>query len=155
MLLASMSYTEHIPCLPPLSTPLYRLSPISPKLQPRARACVYTVYTVYTVTLCSFYNISLQNLSAEEQEFWNGLFGELLQPMAAGGLGIGRRRYKLKTYEDCFTGGELVDWILAQTSIPIGARHEASELGQLMMDDGLLVHTKHTKQFCDNAYLCT
>ena len=108
---------------------------------------------LFTTTV--HYNWSLQNLSAEEQEFWNGLFGELLQPMAAGGLGIGRRRYKLKTYEDCFTGGELVDWVVAQTSIPIGARHEASELGQLMMDDGLLVHTKHTKQFCDNAYLCT
>lgn len=50
------------------------------------------------------------------------------------------RRYHLKTYEKCFTGVEMVDWLLKKGEVE--SRSEAVAMMQKLLDNGVVHHGK-------------
>lgn len=50
------------------------------------------------------------------------------------------RRYHLKVYESCFTGNEMVDWLLKKGEVE--SRAEAVAMMQKLLDHGVLHHGK-------------
>ena len=56
------------------------------------------------------------------------------------------RRYHLKAYESCFTGNEMVDWLLKKGEVE--SRAEAVAMMQKLLDHGVLHHGKSICQAC-------
>ncbi|XP_040007542.1 rap guanine nucleotide exchange factor 3 isoform X1 [Xiphias gladius] len=58
------------------------------------------------------------------------------------------RKYHLKTYRQCCSGKELVDWLLKQNEC-LQSRSQAVGMWQVLVDEGILVHVKHELNFHD------
>nr|XP_046251560.1 rap guanine nucleotide exchange factor 3 isoform X3 [Scatophagus argus] len=58
------------------------------------------------------------------------------------------RKYHLKTYRQCSSGKELVDWLMKQNEC-LQSRSQAVGMWQVLVDEGILVHVKHELNFHD------
>ncbi|XP_061695621.1 rap guanine nucleotide exchange factor 3 isoform X2 [Syngnathoides biaculeatus] len=58
------------------------------------------------------------------------------------------RKYHLKTYRQCCSGKELVDWLMGQNE-GLQSRSQAVGMWQVLVDEGILVHVKHELNFHD------
>uniref|UniRef100_A0A3P8U4U7 Rap guanine nucleotide exchange factor 3 n=2 Tax=Amphiprion percula TaxID=161767 RepID=A0A3P8U4U7_AMPPE len=58
------------------------------------------------------------------------------------------RKYHLKTYRQCCSGKELVDWLMKQNEC-LQSRSQAVGMWQVLLDEGILVHVKHELNFHD------
>ncbi|XP_036388854.1 rap guanine nucleotide exchange factor 3 isoform X2 [Megalops cyprinoides] len=58
------------------------------------------------------------------------------------------RKYHLKTYRQCSTGKELVDWLM-KLSDCLQSRSQAVGMWQVLVDEGILVHVKQELNFQD------
>ncbi|XP_069382972.1 rap guanine nucleotide exchange factor 3 isoform X3 [Paralichthys olivaceus] len=58
------------------------------------------------------------------------------------------RKYHLKTYRQCCSGKELVDWLMKQNEC-LQWRSQAVGMWQVLVDEGILVHVKHELNFHD------
>ncbi|ERN40349.1 small-conductance mechanosensitive channel [Rubidibacter lacunae KORDI 51-2] len=65
---------------------------------------------------------------------------------AHGGVKIGDRRYRLNVYPRCFVGSEVVDWLVQNCSV---TRVEAVEIGQMLLDRGIVHHVMDEHGFRD------
>ena len=65
------------------------------------------------------------------------------------------RKYHLRTFERCCVGSEMVDWMLAQTSLPVKTRSQAVAMWQVMLEQGVIAHGKCYKNIFSivSAYL--
>jgi len=62
------------------------------------------------------------------------------------GVKIKDRRYGLKSYSDCFVGLEAVDWLVRDHDC---SRQEAVEIGQLLVERGIIHHVVDRHSFKD------
>jgi len=67
----------------------------------------------------------------------------------AKGVPIGTRTYLGKAYENCFVGGEAVDWLVRNHRLAIG---EAEAIGQRLDDLGAIHHVVDEHGFVDAPY---
>lgn len=58
------------------------------------------------------------------------------------------RKYHLKSYRQCCSGKELVDWLMKQNEC-LQSRSQAVGMWQVLVDEGILVHVKHEVNFHD------
>ncbi|XP_077368878.1 rap guanine nucleotide exchange factor 3 isoform X1 [Festucalex cinctus] len=58
------------------------------------------------------------------------------------------RKYHLKTYRQCCSGKELVDWLMGQNE-GLQSRSQAVGMWQVLVDERILVHVKHEVNFHD------
>ncbi|KAF7653901.1 hypothetical protein LDENG_00077290 [Lucifuga dentata] len=58
------------------------------------------------------------------------------------------RKYHLKTYRQCCSGKELVDWLMKQNEA-LQSRSQAVGIWQVLVDEGILVHVKNELNFHD------
>ncbi|CAJ1084561.1 rap guanine nucleotide exchange factor 3 isoform X1 [Xyrichtys novacula] len=58
------------------------------------------------------------------------------------------RKYHLKTYRQCCSGKELVDWLMKQNE-GLQMRSQAVGMWQVLVDEGILIHVKHELNFHD------
>ncbi|XP_036068738.1 rap guanine nucleotide exchange factor 3 isoform X1 [Oryzias melastigma] len=58
------------------------------------------------------------------------------------------RKHHLKTYRQCCSGKELVDWLMKQNEC-LQSRSQAVGMWQVLVDEGILVHVKHELNFQD------
>uniref|UniRef100_A0A8D0AES6 Rap guanine nucleotide exchange factor 3 n=1 Tax=Sander lucioperca TaxID=283035 RepID=A0A8D0AES6_SANLU len=58
------------------------------------------------------------------------------------------RKYHLKTYRQCCSGKELVDWLMKQNEC-LQSRSQAVGMWQVLVDEGIIVHVKHELNFHD------
>ncbi|XP_028264688.1 rap guanine nucleotide exchange factor 3 isoform X3 [Parambassis ranga] len=58
------------------------------------------------------------------------------------------RKYHLKTYRQCCSGKELVDWLMKQNEC-LQSRSQAVGMWQVLVDEGILAHVKHELNFLD------
>ncbi|XP_045913167.1 rap guanine nucleotide exchange factor 3 isoform X1 [Micropterus dolomieu] len=58
------------------------------------------------------------------------------------------RKYHLKTYRQCCSGKELVDWLMKQNEC-LQSRSQAVGMWQVLVDEGILLHVKHELNFHD------
>ncbi|XP_047436751.1 rap guanine nucleotide exchange factor 3 isoform X2 [Mugil cephalus] len=58
------------------------------------------------------------------------------------------RKHHLKTYRQCCSGKELVDWLLKQNEC-LQSRSQAVGMWQVLVDEGILIHVKHELNFLD------
>ena len=63
-----------------------------------------------------------------------------------GGVPLSDRRYLWRVYRDCFVGREAVDWLTMELEL---SRDEALELGQLLVEKGLVHHVLDEHGFED------
>jgi potassium-dependent mechanosensitive channel len=63
-----------------------------------------------------------------------------------GGIPRSDRRYWLRVYRDCFVGREAVDWMTMELDL---SRDEATDLGQLLVEKGLVHHVLDEHGFED------
>lgn len=69
-----------------------------------------------------------------------------LEMQKENGISIKARRYKLKLYQRCFLGNEVVDWLVAKLKI---SRTDAVKLGQKMIDKNIFHHVADEHPFKD------
>ena len=69
--------------------------------------------------------------------------------LCVGGIEIKDRRYKLKTYPQCFIGSEAVEWLSKKLDI---SAEEAVQIGQRLIDEKWIHHVSNKHQF-ENDYL--
>ncbi|XP_034028997.1 rap guanine nucleotide exchange factor 3 isoform X2 [Thalassophryne amazonica] len=58
------------------------------------------------------------------------------------------RKHHLRTYRQCCSGKELVDWLMKQNE-GLQSRSQAVGMWQVLVDEGILVHVKHELNFQD------
>ncbi|KAM6982615.1 rap guanine nucleotide exchange factor 3 [Tautogolabrus adspersus] len=58
------------------------------------------------------------------------------------------RKYHLKSYRQCCSGKELVDWLMKQND-GLQSRSQAVGMWQVLVDEGILVHVKNEVNFHD------
>ncbi|TNM86780.1 hypothetical protein fugu_007010 [Takifugu bimaculatus] len=58
------------------------------------------------------------------------------------------RKYHLKTYRQCCSGKELVDWLMKQSDC-LQSRSQVVGMWQVLVDEGILVHVKQELNFHD------
>ncbi|XP_055021461.1 rap guanine nucleotide exchange factor 3 isoform X3 [Boleophthalmus pectinirostris] len=58
------------------------------------------------------------------------------------------RKYHLKTYRQCCSGKELVDWLMRENE-GIQSRSQAVGMWQVLVDEGILAHVKQELNFLD------
>jgi Domain found in Dishevelled, Egl-10, and Pleckstrin (DEP)/Phosphatidylinositol 3- and 4-kinase len=66
------------------------------------------------------------------------------------GVRLGRRRYMLKVYYNCFVGTEAVDW-LVENKFAVD-RHDAVRIGRALIKKGFIAHVTSTHGFRDKRY---
>lgn len=66
-------------------------------------------------------------------------------------LQLVNRRWHWKKYSNCFTGVEMVNWLL-KNILEIDTREEAVEYGQRLMKQGMFVHVLDKHNFLDGYY---
>ena len=66
------------------------------------------------------------------------------------GLQLKKRRWKLKSYENCFTGEEAITWMSMVLGI---TRNSGVSLGNLMIEKGYVVHVTNSRPFLDEPHL--
>lgn len=69
-----------------------------------------------------------------------------LEMQQENGISIKARRHKLKLYQRCFLGNEVVDWLVAKLKI---SRADAVKLGQKMIDKNIFHHVAKEHPFKD------
>ena len=62
------------------------------------------------------------------------------------GVEIKERRYRLNTYQSCFIGQELVDWLVNNYDY---SREQATELGQILIEKQIIHHVTDEHPFMD------
>lgn len=67
----------------------------------------------------------------------------------ADGVDVQNRRYRLRTFANCFLGNEAVDWLMVHAGC--SSRKEAVALGSKMQAAGLLSHVTNDHRFQDKA----
>ncbi|KAI4253840.1 MAG: hypothetical protein LQ352_003449 [Teloschistes flavicans] len=67
------------------------------------------------------------------------------------GVRLMDRRWHLRLHYNCFIGFELTSWLL-QNFRDVDTRHEAVELGNELMDNGLFQHVQQRHNFRDGNY---
>ncbi|MGB3691088.1 MAG: mechanosensitive ion channel domain-containing protein [Spirulinaceae cyanobacterium] len=65
------------------------------------------------------------------------------------GLEIQDRNYRFKRYRYCFLGSEAVDWLVEKQQC---SRQEAVELGQMLIEKGIIHHVADEQSFVDGYY---
>ena len=65
------------------------------------------------------------------------------------GVQIKDRRYRLNTYQTCFIGQELVDWLVKNYDY---SREEATELGQILIEKKIIHHVTDEHPFMDEYF---
>ncbi|HEY9598634.1 MAG TPA: DEP domain-containing protein [Cyanophyceae cyanobacterium] len=65
------------------------------------------------------------------------------------GLEIQDRRYRLNLYPACFVGSEAVEWLIQQRNY---TREDAIDLGQRLMDWGIIHHVLDEHPFRDGYF---
>ena len=65
------------------------------------------------------------------------------------GIQIKNRRYRLNTYNSCFIGQELVDWLGTNYNY---SREEATELGQILVEKKIIHHVTDEHPFMDEYF---
>jgi potassium-dependent mechanosensitive channel len=65
------------------------------------------------------------------------------------GVPLSDRRYWFRTYRDCFVGREAVDWMTMELDL---SRDEAIDLGQLLVEKGLVHHVLDEHGFEDGSF---
>ncbi|MCA1994006.1 MAG: mechanosensitive ion channel, partial [Coleofasciculus sp. S288] len=80
--------------------------------------------------------------AAEVEELVAAMRGE-------GGLAIADRRYRLNLYPACFIGSEAVEWLVHKRNC---TREEAIDLGQLLVDWGIIHHVLDEHPFRDGYF---
>uniref|UniRef100_A0A4W6FKV5 Rap guanine nucleotide exchange factor 3 n=1 Tax=Lates calcarifer TaxID=8187 RepID=A0A4W6FKV5_LATCA len=111
--------------------PLHMIS----KLRGNARKLVSLIFTHTQTSFCH------QNTSC--------LFQSVYSVMIERNPGLIRdRKYHLKTYRQCCSGKELVDWLMKQNEC-LQSRSQAVGMWQVLVDEGILVHVKHELNFLD------
>uniref|UniRef100_A0AAX7U3K2 Rap guanine nucleotide exchange factor (GEF) 3 n=1 Tax=Astatotilapia calliptera TaxID=8154 RepID=A0AAX7U3K2_ASTCA len=58
------------------------------------------------------------------------------------------RKHHLKTYRQCCSGKDLVDWLMTQNE-GLQSRSQAVGIWQVLVDEGILLHVKHELNFLD------
>ncbi|HEY9649461.1 MAG TPA: mechanosensitive ion channel domain-containing protein, partial [Coleofasciculaceae cyanobacterium] len=66
-----------------------------------------------------------------------------------GGVEIQDRRYRLNLYPACFVGSEAVEWLIHQRNC---TREDAIDLGQLLIDWGIIHHVLDEHPFRDGYF---
>lgn len=66
------------------------------------------------------------------------------------GLEIKNRKYRLRTFENCFVGKDAVDWMKKQFGLHT---EDAVALGQLLANRGVLHHVLDSHFFENKNYL--
>ena len=61
------------------------------------------------------------------------------------------RRYHLRTYQTCFAGHEMVDWLLKKGEVE--SRREAVAMMQKLIDNGVLHHGERGSCLCARLYV--
>lgn len=85
-----------------------------------------------------------------EERLSDAQFQELIFKMRSpGGLDIKDRRYRLHVYHSCFVGSEAVDWLVQNHTC---TREEAIELGQILVEKGIIHHVIDQHPF-EDSYL--
>lgn len=69
----------------------------------------------------------------------------------AGGVDIRARRFRTKTYNECFVGHEAVDW-LVQNGGAACSRMDALRIGQMLLELGHIYHAGHEQPFRDGHF---
>ncbi len=69
-----------------------------------------------------------------------------LEMQQENGVTIKARRYRLKLYQRCFLGNEVVDWLVAKLKV---SRSDAVKLGQKMIDKNIFRHVTNEHAFKD------
>ncbi len=69
-----------------------------------------------------------------------------LEMQKENGISIKARRYKLKLYQRCFLGNEVVDWLVAKLKV---SRTDAVKVGQKMIDKNIFHHVTNDHPFKD------
>ncbi len=69
----------------------------------------------------------------------------------AGGIDIRARRFRTKTYDECFIGHEAVDWLMQNAGAP-RPRTEALRIGQALLALGRIYHVGHEQPFLDGHF---
>jgi small-conductance mechanosensitive channel len=88
--------------------------------------------------------------SAAPAPLRTGDVGGLIAEMrGANGLAIHDRRHLLSTYPKCFVGTEAVDWMIRARDL---TRPEAVNLGQTLVDRGIIHHVLDEHPFRDGHY---
>ena len=59
-------------------------------------------------------------------------------------------RYHLRTYEDVFTGTELVDWLLNKQLV--NTREDAVSYGDILLQGQVIEHVRQEHYFHDENY---
>jgi hypothetical protein len=65
-----------------------------------------------------------------------------------GGLDIKDRNYRMNVYPRCFVGTEAVEWLIQTQDC---SREEAIQLGQLLIDRGIIHHVLDEQPFRDDV----
>ncbi len=65
------------------------------------------------------------------------------------GLDIQDRVYRFKRYRYCFLGSEAVDWLVEKQQ---SSRSEAVEIGQMLIEKGIIHHVADEQSFVDGYY---
>jgi hypothetical protein len=65
------------------------------------------------------------------------------------GLQLADRRWRLITYSRCFVGSEAVTWMESSLNV---SREEAVQLGQRLIDAGLIHHVTYSEPFADGYF---
>jgi potassium-dependent mechanosensitive channel len=63
---------------------------------------------------------------------------------------IKERRYRLKNYDNCFISSEAIDWLMESQN---WTREEAIEMGQMLIDRGIIKNITDNQNFEDGYYL--
>ncbi|MGF1523840.1 MAG: hypothetical protein ACFBSF_16100 [Leptolyngbyaceae cyanobacterium] len=66
-----------------------------------------------------------------------------------GGIQIKDRQFRLKTYRQCFVGGEATDWLVSHLKI---AREEAVQIGQRLIKENWIHHVVDEQTFQDEYF---
>jgi hypothetical protein len=76
--------------------------------------------------------------------------GEIVRRMRGdAGVPVAERRYRLKTYANCFVGAEAVNWLVRGYGL---AREEAVELGQQLVERGEIEHVVKEQPLLDGEF---
>lgn len=67
-----------------------------------------------------------------------------------GGIEIKGRMYKIKLYQRCFVGKDLIDWLVNRYDL---SRSEALTIGKRLVDEKIVHHVTDEHPFKDDSYL--
>ena len=100
--------------------------------------------------ISSIESISDSFLESLEERLTTSEIEELVKIMRSPeGLEIKNRRYRLNFYPSCFVGSEAVTWLMENQAY---SREEAVELGQILLEKGIIHHVANDQPFRDGFF---